>query len=29
VLPGFGLTVGLAGAFFGLIVLIPIAALVF
>ena len=29
VLPGFGLTVGLAGAFLGLIVLIPVAALVF
>jgi sulfate transport system permease protein len=29
VLPGFGLTVGLAGAFLTLIVLIPVAALVF
>lgn len=29
VLPGFGLTIGIAGAFLSLIVLIPIAALVF
>ncbi|HET6628208.1 MAG TPA: sulfate ABC transporter permease subunit CysT [Woeseiaceae bacterium] len=29
VLPGFGLTIGIAGTFLGLVVLIPIAALVF